>query len=171
MCSLGIEPTTFCATDAMLYHWATQEHITCVIKTKMYLFIFFIDFLNEYILCSIMCTDLDFWLLLTMQKEYWKSDEVYIHVINLIVLYVCVYIYIYIYIYRCSICMFTEAEFIWSNIQKIFKMFFSFFIFQNISFYSCDGKIWYIFFLFLWKEWHFFSRCYNEQKVQNNILK
>ncbi len=22
MCSLGIEPTTFCATDAMLYHWA-----------------------------------------------------------------------------------------------------------------------------------------------------
>ncbi len=27
MCSLGIEPTTFCATDAMLYHWATQEHI------------------------------------------------------------------------------------------------------------------------------------------------
>ncbi len=27
MCSLGIEPTTFCAADAMLYHWATQEHI------------------------------------------------------------------------------------------------------------------------------------------------
>ncbi len=26
MCSLGIEPTTFCAADAMLYHWATQEH-------------------------------------------------------------------------------------------------------------------------------------------------
>ncbi len=25
MCSLGIEPTTFCAADAMLYHWATQE--------------------------------------------------------------------------------------------------------------------------------------------------
>ncbi len=25
VCSLGIEPTTFCATDAMLYHWATQE--------------------------------------------------------------------------------------------------------------------------------------------------
>ncbi len=23
MCSLGIEPTTFCAADAMLYHWAT----------------------------------------------------------------------------------------------------------------------------------------------------
>ncbi len=22
-CSLGIEPTTFCAADAMLYHWAT----------------------------------------------------------------------------------------------------------------------------------------------------
>ncbi len=27
MCSLGIEPTTFCAADAMLYHWATQEHL------------------------------------------------------------------------------------------------------------------------------------------------
>ncbi len=25
VCSLGIEPTTFCAADAMLYHWATQE--------------------------------------------------------------------------------------------------------------------------------------------------
>ncbi len=23
---LGIEPTTFCAADAMLYHWPTQEH-------------------------------------------------------------------------------------------------------------------------------------------------
>ncbi len=26
VCSLGIEPTIFCAADAMLYHWATQEH-------------------------------------------------------------------------------------------------------------------------------------------------
>ncbi len=26
VCSLGIEPTTFCAANAMLYHWATQEH-------------------------------------------------------------------------------------------------------------------------------------------------
>ncbi len=25
VCSLGIKPTTFCAADAMLYHWATQE--------------------------------------------------------------------------------------------------------------------------------------------------
>ncbi len=23
VCSLGIEPTTFCAANAMLYHWAT----------------------------------------------------------------------------------------------------------------------------------------------------
>ncbi len=23
VCSLGIEPTTFCAAEAMLYHWAT----------------------------------------------------------------------------------------------------------------------------------------------------
>ncbi len=29
MCSLGIEPTTFCAADAMLYHWATGTHINC----------------------------------------------------------------------------------------------------------------------------------------------
>ncbi len=27
VCSLGIEPTTFCAANTMLYHWATQEHI------------------------------------------------------------------------------------------------------------------------------------------------
>ncbi len=24
LCSLGIEPTTFCAANAMLYHWATE---------------------------------------------------------------------------------------------------------------------------------------------------
>ncbi len=27
MCSLGIEPTTFCAANAMLYHWATETYI------------------------------------------------------------------------------------------------------------------------------------------------
>ncbi len=26
VCSLGIEPTSFCAANAMLYHWATQEY-------------------------------------------------------------------------------------------------------------------------------------------------
>ncbi len=26
VCSLGIEPTTFCTADTMFYHWATQEH-------------------------------------------------------------------------------------------------------------------------------------------------
>ncbi len=26
MCSLGIEPTTFCAANAMLYHWATNMY-------------------------------------------------------------------------------------------------------------------------------------------------
>ncbi len=31
MCSLGIEPTTFCTADAMLYHWATQEHFYCAV--------------------------------------------------------------------------------------------------------------------------------------------
>ncbi len=24
VCSLGIEPTTFCAANTMLYHWATE---------------------------------------------------------------------------------------------------------------------------------------------------
>ncbi len=28
VCSLGIEPTTFCAANAMLYHWATGTPIT-----------------------------------------------------------------------------------------------------------------------------------------------
>ncbi len=27
VCSLGIEPTTFCAANAMLYHWATGTHV------------------------------------------------------------------------------------------------------------------------------------------------
>ncbi len=32
MCFLGIEPTTFCAADAMLYHWATGGiQITCLL--------------------------------------------------------------------------------------------------------------------------------------------
>ncbi len=26
VCSLGIEPTAFCAANAMLYHWATGAH-------------------------------------------------------------------------------------------------------------------------------------------------
>ncbi len=34
VCSLGIEPTTFCAADAMLYHWATQELWYIVTYTK-----------------------------------------------------------------------------------------------------------------------------------------
>ncbi len=28
LCSPGIEPTTLCTANAMLYHWATQEHIS-----------------------------------------------------------------------------------------------------------------------------------------------
>ncbi len=33
VCSLGIEPTTFCAADAMFYHWAIQElHIVSTQK-------------------------------------------------------------------------------------------------------------------------------------------
>ncbi len=27
VCSLGIEPMTFCATNAMLYHWATGNYL------------------------------------------------------------------------------------------------------------------------------------------------
>ncbi len=38
VCSLGIKPTTFSATDTMLYHWATQEHIRKVHK-KVFFFI------------------------------------------------------------------------------------------------------------------------------------
>ncbi len=29
VCSLGIEPTTFCAANAMLYHWATGTLFWC----------------------------------------------------------------------------------------------------------------------------------------------
>ncbi len=30
MCSLGIKPTTFCAADAMLYHWATLLYLLSI---------------------------------------------------------------------------------------------------------------------------------------------
>ncbi len=50
MCSLGIEPTTFCAADAMLYHWATQELVNmrfcagkdqlCMIQREISLVVF-----------------------------------------------------------------------------------------------------------------------------------
>ncbi len=36
MCSLGIEPTTFCAANIMLYHWATQEHINVIVLLYYY---------------------------------------------------------------------------------------------------------------------------------------
>ncbi len=32
VCSLGIEPTTFCAADEMLYLWAIQEHIRLLLS-------------------------------------------------------------------------------------------------------------------------------------------
>ncbi len=167
MCSLGIEPTTFCATDAMLYHWATQEHITCVIKTKMYLFIFFIDFLNEYILCSIMCTDLDFWLLLTMQKEYWKSDEVYIHVINLIVLYVCVYIYIYIYIYIDAVYACLLRRNLFDQIyRKYSKCFFLFLYFKIFHFIPVMAKYGIFFSYFCGKSDTFFQDAIMSRKFK-----
>ncbi len=35
VCSLGIEPTTFCAANAMLYHWATGTNFKFVLK-KLY---------------------------------------------------------------------------------------------------------------------------------------
>ncbi len=31
VCSLGIEPTTFCAANAMLYHWATGTTNSCIV--------------------------------------------------------------------------------------------------------------------------------------------
>ncbi len=33
VCSLGIEPTTFCAANAMLYHWATGTLLALIIKS------------------------------------------------------------------------------------------------------------------------------------------
>ncbi len=35
MCSLGIEPTTFCAANAMLNHWATKEHLYFIILKEL----------------------------------------------------------------------------------------------------------------------------------------
>ncbi len=44
VCSLGIEPTTFCAADAMLYHWATGTYILYFLY---YIFIYFIYVLRN----------------------------------------------------------------------------------------------------------------------------
>ncbi len=38
VCSLGIEPTTFCAANAMLYHWATGTLCSCVHNIPVYCF-------------------------------------------------------------------------------------------------------------------------------------
>ncbi len=35
VCSLGIEPTTFCAANAMLYHWATGTSIKAIIMINL----------------------------------------------------------------------------------------------------------------------------------------
>ncbi len=35
LCSLGIKPTTICTADAILYHWATQEHFNPPLYCKM----------------------------------------------------------------------------------------------------------------------------------------
>ncbi len=34
--SLGIEPTTFCAANAMLYHWATQDGYNILTKLRQF---------------------------------------------------------------------------------------------------------------------------------------
>ncbi len=39
VCSLGIEPTTFCAANAMLYHWATGT---------LYIFTLYIQLYRKY---------------------------------------------------------------------------------------------------------------------------
>ncbi len=42
VCSLGIEPTTFCAANAMLYHWATGTPdllLLSMLKTNLLLHI------------------------------------------------------------------------------------------------------------------------------------
>ncbi len=36
VCSLGIEPTTFCAANAMLFHWATERLDKQIRKIAMY---------------------------------------------------------------------------------------------------------------------------------------
>ncbi len=49
MCSLGIEPTTFCAADAMLYHWATQEHTQVeVVVVHVLFFAYYIVWKKAY---------------------------------------------------------------------------------------------------------------------------
>ncbi len=35
VCSLGIEPTTFCAANAMLYHWATEHKLVFTTQASL----------------------------------------------------------------------------------------------------------------------------------------
>ncbi len=45
VCSLGIEPTTFCAANTMLYHWATGTPWILLLATRILLLLYFYFFL------------------------------------------------------------------------------------------------------------------------------
>ncbi len=47
MCSLGIEPTTFCAANAMLYHWSNPTAHCYLISIILFFFPFVIETLND----------------------------------------------------------------------------------------------------------------------------
>ncbi len=59
VCSLGIEPMTFCAANAMLYHWATGTPYlytwhTCISEKQCYSQLFYFE------MC-VLCRNVCFW--------------------------------------------------------------------------------------------------------------
>ncbi len=71
MCSLRIEPTTFYAADAMLYHWATQEHRNLMIAPKSARLALSTFPTDLYCLFSSLSFSLRYWIILALFLALW----------------------------------------------------------------------------------------------------
>ncbi len=74
MCSLGIEPTTFCAANAMLYHWATGTHTftyTCIVAGFPLMMDLFLTNTQQFTSQDINCwTGLE-WIIVMFLSAVW----------------------------------------------------------------------------------------------------
>ncbi len=99
VCSLGIEPTTFCAADAMLYHWATGTMLSWFI-------------IKPVIVTALPAIQVAHWLLENIYKFHfysivpWKyilnwlsKCEGCTHVCEILYTYTHTHTHVYIYVY------------------------------------------------------------------------
>ncbi len=70
MCSLGIEPTTFCAVNAMLYRWATG---TLLHKSRFADFVRFFDYFEDLYTLAKLQIVVKCNYTAELQWRYWKS--------------------------------------------------------------------------------------------------